>query len=228
MNSIGEVSASGSLGLEVIKPFPTHALTIDEIKFHALPHRGLTEEVADWRSDNRKDFKRGFDTVKKLNKYNLPGTYGGLFLRKIAANGIIINYGLGSLRVVTDAGVAFICNAFTNGVELEIMKFHGLGTGTTAEATTDTVLVTELTTQYAVSGTRATGTLATASTTGSATFTTVGQNTLNTGASITEHGIFSQGTVGGTLLDRSKFTAVALSAGDSLQTTYVLTVSSGG
>lgn len=225
-NNGGFVGPVGSLGLQVIKAIPNHTLSLDEIKFHALPHRGLTEEVADWRSDNKNDFKRGFETVKKLNKYNLPGFYGGLWLKRIAEDGTITNYGLGSLRVVTDAGVAYIVSVFQGTGSLGNMKFHGIGTGTTAESSADTALITELTTQYNPDSTRATGTT---TNNGANVYQTVATNTVDSGVSITEHGIFSQAaTSGGTLLDRSKFTAVALSSGDSLQTTYQLTITSGG
>ena len=36
--------------------------------------------------------------------------------------------------VVTDAGVGFIVDAMQNSVEAENLKFHALGTGSTAEA----------------------------------------------------------------------------------------------
>jgi hypothetical protein len=46
---------------------------------------------------------------------------------------------------------------------------------------------------------------------------------------VTEHGIFSQAaTGGGTLWDRSVFSAINVVSGDSIQFTYTCTVSSGG
>jgi hypothetical protein len=58
---------------------------------------------------------------------------------------------------------------------------------------------------------------------------TVGTLTFDAGAAITEHGIFTQsGTGGGTLLDRSVFSAINVISGDSIQFTYTLSLSSGG
>lgn len=133
-----------------------------------------------------------------------------------------------SRKVVTDAGVAFIVNAFQNSVELENLKYHGLGTGSTAEAASQTALVTELTTEYNPDATRATGT-----TTANAAniYETVATNTLDAapGSAIQEHGVFSQAaTGGGTLLDRSLTGGQTLASGDGLQSTYRLTLTSGG
>jgi len=136
-------------------------------------------------------------------------------------------YDLGvlSYRKVTDNGVQFITDAWRNTVELEIMKYHGCGTGTTAEATADTALVTESTTALNPDSTRATGTLAGSG----ATFTSVGTATFDATAAITEHGLFSQSaTGGGTLFDRSVFSAINVVSGDSIQFTYTVTLTSGG
>jgi hypothetical protein len=143
---------------------------------------------------------------------------------------LIEDYGVVSRKVVTDNGVGFIVDAFQNLVELENMKYHGIGTGTTAESASQTALVTELTTQYNPDNTRATGSLTEGATAN--IFKTVGTNTLDSGTpAVTEHGIFSQAaTGGGVLLDRSVFAAVNLdgTAGDGLQSTYQLTFNSGG
>jgi hypothetical protein len=109
------------------------------------------------------------------------------------------------------------------------MKFHGIGTGTTAEAIGDTALVTELTTEYNPNSTRATGSQTEAA---ANIYQTVGTNTLDSGTpAVTEHGIFTQAaTGGGTLLDRSVFAAINLvgANGDGLQTDYRFTVTAGG
>src|SRR5262249_35234537 len=156
----------------------------------------------------------------------IPHFYGTVSLVKITGAGRVLDYGIASLRVVTDAGVAYIVDAFQNSVELENMKFHGFGTGTNAEAVGDTTLQTELTTQYATDNTRPTGSLTEGAT--SNIFRTVATLSPDSGGTIaiTEHGIFSQAAnSGGTLLDRSKFSAVNLVAGsDSLQATYDFTI----
>lgn len=143
--------------------------------------------------------------------------------------GDVTEYGTLSTRVVTTAGVGYIVDAFQNLVEAENMKFHGFGTGTTAEATGDTALVTEESTQYNPDNTRPTGT----TTEGASAniYRTVGTYSPDSGGTraITEHGIFSQAaTGGGVLLDRSVFSAVNLvAASDSLQVTYELTFTAG-
>jgi hypothetical protein len=123
--------------------------------------------------------------------------------------------------------VQFIVDAFQNLTELENMKYHAVGTSTSAEAAAQTALGTELTTQYSTSNTRPTGTLGEKS--GDAkTYETTATVTVSSGVAITEHGIFSAATSGtGVLLDRSQFAAVNLATGESLQATYQLTFPSG-
>lgn len=143
-----------------------------------------------------------------------------------AADGAVIDHGIVSRRVVTTAGVGFIVDAFQNLKELENMKFHGVGIGTTAEASADTALVTESTTALNPDSTRATGTL----TEGASAniFRTVGTVTFDASAAITEHGIFDQAaTGGGILLDRSVFSAINVANLDSIQFTYELTFTAG-
>lgn len=141
--------------------------------------------------------------------------------------GDVTEYGTLSRRVVTDAGVGYIVDAFQNLVELENMKYHGFGTGGTAEGASQTALVTELTTQYNPDSTRPTG-----SQTESAAniYRTVATLTPDAGGTIavTEHGLFSAASAG-VLFDRSLFSAVNITAGsDSMQATYDATFTSGG
>jgi hypothetical protein len=166
--------------------------------------------------------------ARVARRLGLCVAYGELRGAVLHADGTVTDYGLLGRRVITTAGVAFVASAFDNTVEPELLKFHGFGTGTTAEAIGDTALVTELTTQYATDNTRPTGSQAHATN----TYTTVATLSPDTGGTlaITEHGIFSQAaTGGGTLLDRTVFAAVNLVAGsDSLAATYILSFPSGG
>jgi len=142
-----------------------------------------------------------------------------------AFGGLITDYGVLSTRLVTNNGAGFIVDAFQNLVELETMKFHGIGTTNTAEAAGDSALAAELSTVYNPDNTRATGTTTEQS---AQVYETVGTNTVDGSAAVVEHGIFSQAaTGGGTLLDRSVFSTINLASADSLQTTYRLTVNSG-
>lgn len=198
-----------------------------EIIRHGLPQRGLSREVNVWRAKNAKNLWRGARTVLAARALKLPTFYGAVWLRKIdGQTGDITDYGLASLRVVTTAGVGYMVDAFQNLTELENFKYHGIGTGTNAEASSDTALQTELTTQYNPDNTRATGTQGEGASAN--IYRTVGTITVDASASITEHGVFSQAaTGGGVLLDRSVFTSVGLAASDSLQVPYEMTIPAG-
>lgn len=137
------------------------------------------------------------------------------------------DYGIVNRRVITTAGVNYLVADMNGGAsDINLFKYHGIGTGTTAEANGDTALVTELTTQYNPDNTRATGT---GSNPSANIYQSVGTNTVDATASVTEHGLFTQAaTGGGTLWDRSVFTAIALASGDSIQSTYAVTFSAGG
>lgn len=136
------------------------------------------------------------------------------------------NYGVASLYAVTTVGAGYIVDAFQNSVELEDMKYHGIGTDSNAAAVGDTDLGAELTTEYTTNNTRATGTT---TENGATVYQTVGTNSVDATAGIEEHGVLSSATVGaGVLLDRHVFSVINLSNGDSLQSTYDFTVNTGG
>lgn len=152
---------------------------------------------------------------------------GDLRLVLIQANGVMIDYGIVSHRVITDTGVGFLVDDWDGSVtDITNMKYHGCGTGTNAEAAGDTALQTESTTILNPDNTRATGTI---SQPAANQMRSVGTLTFDGAGAITEHGILSQSaTGGGVLWDRSVFSAVNVGSGDSIQFTYTLTVSSGG
>ncbi len=115
-----------------------------------------------------------------------------LFGRPLA----IEDYGIVGRKVVTDVGVGWIVDVLQNAVDTDtvLQKFHGLGTGTTAESAAHTALVTELTTEY-TGNVRATGTT---TETSAPVYSTVATNTLDgtPGAALREHGIFSLNAAG--------------------------------
>lgn len=193
--------------------------------------RGRVMRKARWQADNADNFRRSLVDQMRFETGELPNrlnAIGHLWLAKVSLSGDVEDFGLVSCRVVTDTGVQYIVDSFQGLVEPENMKFHGLGTGTTAEAATQTALVTELTTAYSSANTRPTGTLGEKS--GDAkTYETTATITVSASVAATEHGIFSQAaTGGGVMLDRSVFSAVNLASGESLQATYQLTFPSGG
>lgn len=222
----GQVALSGSLGMRVIraKAKPESCASIWKRVKAGLPF-GCPREVRAWRWRNLPNLLRGLITVALSYLFRLPCFWGELYLRKIGADGRIVDFGLVSLRVVTDTGVAFIVDAFQNSVELETMKYHGFGTGVGAEAAGNTALGTELTTEYAVDNTRPTGSTEEGATAN--IFKTIGTLTIDSGTpAVTEHGVFSASSAG-VLLDRSVFSAINLVNGDSIVATYQLTFTSG-
>jgi hypothetical protein len=142
---------------------------------------------------------------------------GRLYAKLFRADGSVVNLGLVSTKVVTDAGVAYLVDALQNLTEPENFKYHGSGTGTTAEAASQTALVTEV-------GTRATGSQAEGASAN--IYKTVGTVTYTSTYAITEHGIFSASSTG-TMLDRSVFAAINVVNGDAIEFTYELTLPSG-
>lgn len=199
-----------------------------QIALGGMPQPGDSEKVAAWKISNQRNLWRAGRKVVAGVFHNTPTLYGAVHIRHISGEtGEVTDYGLASLAVVTTAGVGFLVDAWQNTVEMEIMKYHGVGTGTTAEASGDTALVTESTTALNPDSTRATGT----TTEGASAniFRSVGTVTFDASAAITEHGLFSQAaTGGGTLWDRSVFSAINVVSADSIQFTYDATFSAGG
>lgn len=203
-------------------------------EYHLQGNRALVtayrRDVNRFRIRNMKYLLRGMRKVLLARGLGVATFYGSLELEAILKIGTLDQrrYALGlvSLRVVTNNGVGFIVDAFQNLTELENMKFHGLGTGSTAEDATDAALVTELTTQY-TGNVRATGNLAEGASAN--IFHTEATNTLDEtpGAALREHGVFSASS-SGVLLDRSVYGALTLSSGDGLLSKYELTHAAGG
>jgi hypothetical protein len=157
----------------------------------------------------------------------VPTMIAELEARKICADGRVINYGTVAYRVVTDAGVAYMVDDWDGGADdIDELDFHGCGTGVGGEAVGDTALGAESTTILNPDSTRASGT----NTQPAANqFRTIVTLTFDGAGAITEHGIFDQAaTGGGTLWDRSVFSAINVANGDSIEFTYTLTITSGG
>ena len=228
----GQVSPVGELALRVIRgsnwiPRNEDFESIWTRVRSGLPFGLENREVRLWRYRNLPNILRGMKTIALVRMLHLPSFWGELYLKRLFANGRVLDLGLAGLRVVTDAGVAFIVDAFQNTAELENMKYHGIGTGTGNEAAGDIALGGELTTEYATDNVRPTGTTVEGATAN--IFKTVGTITIDSGTpAITEHGVFSDATRGNpTLLDRTKFTAINLVANDGIQATYQFTLTSG-
>jgi len=136
--------------------------------------------------------------------------------RVFKLSGEVADLGIVCTRLITTAGVNFLCDAFQGLATISDMKYHGSGTGTTAEAIGDTTLVTEV-------ESRATGSQAEGA--GANIYKTVGTIAYTASRAITEHGLFSSA---GSLWDRSVFTAINVVNGESIEFTHETTFTAGG
>lgn len=198
---------------------------------------GVRKAPLTWRIQNtlRWSFLRGWfitSLAKLFSKATGVCTLTSeLVLRKRNQAGEWIDYGVVSYLLVTDAGVAFLVDDWdvatasaTN--DITTLKYHGVGTGATAEAAADTALVTESTTALNPDSTRPTGVQ---SQPAANQLRSTGTITFDASAAITEHGLFSAAPTGtGTLWDRSVFSVVNMASGETLQAQYTCTVNSGG
>jgi hypothetical protein len=116
-------------------------------------------------------------------------------------------------RRFTSAGAAFVVDAFQGLVSLGDMRWHGSGTSSTVESSSDTRLDVEVGARF--SGTQTEN--------GATVYRTVGTVIYSITATITEHGLFDSDT-GGTLLDRSVFTGIPVTTNDRIVFTFDVSV----
>ena len=133
---------------------------------------------------------------------------------------LIKNYGIVSDKLITDAFAEYYIDQLQGLVSgINDFKYHDSGTGTTAESTSNTALVTP-------SGiARVTGTQVEGSTT--KTYKTVATITYDGAYDITEWGLFNAST-SGTLMDRAVFAAVTVANNYQIEFTYNHIALSGG
>lgn len=189
---------------------------------------GSTPSIRQWQQELLDGpFDRSLADMERWEANQL-GMLGQLWATVVRTDGQVEDLGLVSCRVVTSAGVNFIVDAFQGLTNLTDLRYHGVGTGTTAESASQTALVSELSTQYSTSNSRPTGTAGEVAGSSNA-YETTATITVSASVALTEHGIFSRAqTGGGVLLDRSVFPAVNLAASESMQVTYQLSMPSGG
>ncbi len=159
---------------------------------------------------------------------------GGLLAREAARIGIPVALALQDSQIrercyteerlidnlMVTAGLEFIVDAFQNIVELELMRFHAVGTGTTAPVIGNTALETE---DLLGNANRPSGTQTENGSTTYQTVATITQQGAGPDA-ITEAGIFSINAAG-VMLSRQTFAAINLSLNDAIETTWEYTVS---
>jgi hypothetical protein len=126
-------------------------------------------------------------------------------------------------KVVTSAFVADIVDVLTGTTgdhdTFINYKFHDSGTGTATEAAANTAL-TSACGDTRDAGTQIEGTAANI-------YKSVATHTYGSTHSITEHGIFNASS-GGTLMDRTVFSAINVDNGEKIEFTFTITFSSGG
>lgn len=149
-----------------------------------------------------------------------PGTVtliGKLYAKKVSSNGDVVDYGLVSDRLVTQAFVQYLVDSMQNSAAypMDVFVYHGCGTDGTAEANTQTALIAEI-------GTRQVGTKGEGSSAN--IYQTVATISFDASYVIREHGVFNAATAG-VLLDRSVIAGgIAIDSGDAIQFTYELIV----
>ena len=184
--------------------------------------------------------KKGGNTVKLIKQFQgLFGTGGKLSAQAVLTtrhlipdpNGAIISQDgvrcrevkkdrRRATKCVTDAYAALLVDELqASQASHSTFKYHDSGTGTVAEAATDTTLGTPCG-EARDTGTQIEGATANI-------YKSVATHTYGGSFAITEHGLFNAATAG-TLMDRSKFAAVNVANGEKIEFTYELTVSSGG
>lgn len=141
-----------------------------------------------------------------------------LSARLMRADGTVEDLGLLSTKVVTDAFVNYVVDELQSSTGgIANFRYHGSGIGATAEAQTQTALVSEV-------GTRATGTRQEGASAN--IYKTVGVVNYSGSFAIREHGIFRAAS-GDVMADRSLFAAINVGNGDSIEFTYELTLPAG-
>jgi len=139
----------------------------------------------------------------------------GLLFAKVNRGGKSEDLGLISVLKITTAFRDYLVDSLQNSTThpLSNFRYHGSGTGATAEANTQSALVTEVAARSA--GTQLEGATANI-------YRSVGTINYTGSFAIVEHGLFSANTAG-TLMDRSVFSAINVTNGDSIEFTYEAT-----
>ena len=173
-----------------------------------------------WKLSNAPNVLPGLARHAVAKALGMNHMLGKLHATLRRADGSVVDYGLVSTNLVTDAFVEFMVDQLqTETSEWGDFKYHDSGVGTTGAAVGDTDI--ETTDQES----RSTGT----QTEGASAeiYKSVGTISYTNTLAITEHGLFSQSS-GTTLMDRHVFSAINVVNGDSVEFSFELTCTSGG
>ena len=139
---------------------------------------------------------------------------------RVFRDGQVTDLGIVSTHAVTDVFVQALVDALQASVAaFSNYKYHDSGESDTDEEVTDTVLWLP-TGEARDTGTQTEGASANV-------YRSIATHTYAGTFAITEHGLFNAAS-GGTLMDRSIFTAVDVVTGNSIEFTYQLLCESGG
>ena len=173
-----------------------------------------------WKLSNFPRLVPGLWRMGMARLTGVPTFFGTLHARLLKADGRVVDYGLVSTRLITNAFVDFmVAQLQTETSEWGDFKYHDSGIGVTPAAVGDTAIETTAG-EARVAGSQEEG----ASTN---IYKSIGTVSYTTTKAVTEHGLFSQ-LEGTTLMDHHVFSALNVENGDSIQYTYNLTCSAGG
>jgi len=198
---------------------PTGELTMRVIRAQGVSRSTTAKVGLWWKIRNLRNVWPGLwrhSLAKTLRMNHMLGT---LHVRKLCGNGEVIDYGLVSTQLVTDAFAEYMVDELqAETSEWGDFKFHDSGVGVTGAAVGDTDMETT-DGESRVTGSQIEGATA-------EIYKSVGTITYSGGVAVTEHGLFSMVT-GGTLMDRHVFGAINVVATDAIEFTYQFTSVSG-
>jgi hypothetical protein len=183
-------------------------------------------------------FRRAWDvyTLEQASRYALAKWLAPQYVRDAQASGCRVKAIAMRHNLIPDVAERALRECFLANTgagctgTVATWKYHGIGTGAVAAAEGDTALGAELTTTYNPDNQRGLGTQVT---NGNSVYRTVGTNTVDGSVAASEWGLFnrlSSAAVGqgngvqDTMWSRIVYATINLSSGDSLQTTYDLTI----
>lgn len=164
-----------------------------------------------------------WDALKLTKSRSAMEVFGFLSAQVQKTDGTFKDYGLVSVReVTTNFAIHLVDAMMTSGDVIDNFNQHKMGSGSTAETSSDSALITQ---QVGAQG--ATGNAACTHGATSNIYRTVGTLTAGSAYGCREHGVFNAST-GGIMLDRSVVTNIDLNTDDVVTWTYELTINAGG
>jgi hypothetical protein len=163
-----------------------------------------------------------WDALKQTKPRNVMEVFGFLSAQVQKTDGTFKDYGLVSVReVTTNFAIRLVDAMLTSGDVIDNFNQHKMGSGSTAETSGDSALISQ---QVGAQG--ATGNAAATHGSSSNVYRTIGTLTAGSAYGCREHGVFNAST-GGIMLDRSLVTNIDLNTDDVVTWTYELTINAG-